>query len=187
MRSSASKAERHPALVRILHWGTALTILVSVAAILFRENVEHQALRSALLEMHRQLGLLVIIALVARIGYRLVVGLKNHAADIGGALRVAASLAHWLMYAVLASVTLLGWLLCNAHAVRLRLLGVLPLPNIIRADSELADSLFDYHVLGVWALLGMVVPHVAAALWHHFVRRDGVLMAMLPRRPARGG
>jgi cytochrome b561 len=181
----ASVSEGHPTLVRFLHWGTALTIAVSVSAILLRETVEHKALRSALLELHRQLGMLVMLAIVARIAFRLAVGLRSHASDIGAALRVAASVAHWLMYAVLASVTLLGWALCNAHAVHLRLLGLLALPNIIAADSELADTLNDYHVWGAWVLLGFVATHVLAALWHHFVRRDAVLKAMLPRLPLR--
>jgi cytochrome b561 len=181
----ASASERHPTLVRFLHWGTALTIAVSVSAILFRETVEHKALRNALLVLHRQLGMLVLLALVARIAFRLAVGLKDHASDLRAALRVAASVAHWLMYAVVASVTLLGWALCNAHAVHLRLLGLLALPDIVAADSELADTLTDYHVLGAWLLFGFVVTHVLAALWHHFIRRDAVLKAMLPRLPLR--
>jgi cytochrome b561 len=48
------------------------------------------------------------------------------------------------------------------------------------SDSELAGVLSDYHVLLAWILLIFVGMHAAAALWHHFVRRDAVLAAMLP-------
>jgi cytochrome b561 len=179
MRSPAS--ERHPLLVRFLHWSTALTIIVSVSAILCRETVEQKAIRIALLGLHRQLGLLVMLALLARIVFRLAVGLRNYAADVSGGMRAAAHVAHWLMYTVLAGVTLLGWALCSAHAVHLRLLGLLALPDLVSADSDLADTLSDYHIWGACILAGLVVTHVIAALWHHFIRRDAVLSAMLPR------
>jgi cytochrome b561 len=42
--------------------------------------------------------------------------------------------------------------------------------------------LSDYHTLGAWLLLGMLVMHVGAALFHHFIRRDTVLWAMLPEK-----
>jgi cytochrome b561 len=72
--------------------------------------------------------------------------------------------------------------------VPISLLG-LPLPNLVQADSDLADTLTDYHVWAAWGMLALVVAHAAAAWWHHAVRRDGVLTAMLPsvRRPAGAG
>jgi len=181
MRLSAATAiGRHPALIRVLHWTTALIIVISVVAILYRETTEEKAVRRVLLELHRQLGLLVLLALLARIAIRSAVGLANHAPDLGAGARFAAVLAHWLMYAVLAYLTLIGWALCNAHAVHLQLLGMIPLPDLVGADSDLADTLSDYHVQAAWVLLGLVVLHVLAALWHHYIRRDGVFSAMLP-------
>ncbi len=87
---------------------------------------------------------------------------------------------HWVIYATVGGEALLGWCVSNAHAVHLKLPGLLPLPDLVGADSELADTLQDYHIWGAWLLLGLLVLHVSAALWHHFVRRDGVLLAMLP-------
>jgi cytochrome b561 len=180
-------AERHPALIRALHWGTVLIIAGAVAAILYRETTEERALRQVLLELHRQLGLLVLLGLVVRVVARSILGLTNHAPYLTARERVATTLAHGLMYAVIACVTLIGWALCNAHAIRLRLLGILPLPHLVRADSDLADSLSDYHVWAAWTLLAVVVLHVMAALWHHYIRRDGVLTAMLPGKTVSRG
>jgi cytochrome b561 len=56
------------------------------------------------------------------------------------------------------------------------------LPTIIGADEDLADRLQDLHVDAAWALLALVCLHIGAALWHHFVLRDGVLRRMLPAR-----
>ena len=84
------------------------------------------------------------------------------------------------MYAAIGAITIIGWALTNAHAVHLHLLGVIPLPSLVQADSDLADVLSDWHVGIAWTLLGLVVLHVSAALWHHFRMRDSVLVAMLP-------
>ena len=194
MRSSASAApaiERHPLVTRVLHWATAVILVVSVSAILYRETTEQKTLRQVLMELHRQLGLLVLLLLVARVAVRSVKGLVNHALGPSAARRRAAAVAHWSMYGVLAGLVLLGWALCNAHAIHLRLFGVIPLPDLVAADSDLADTLSDYHIWAAWVLLSLVVPHVLAALWHHYIRHDGVLTAMLPggslsRRPLSG-
>jgi hypothetical protein len=69
--------------------------------------------------MHRQLALLVLLTLPARITMRLVVGLHNHAPDLHKGVRVAATLAHWMMYVAIAGVILLGWALSSTHAIHL--------------------------------------------------------------------
>jgi len=96
-------------------------------------------------------------------------------------LRVAAKVAHVGLYLLLLVLTLLGWATTNAHAVGLNLFGVLPLPNLVADDPDLADALSDYHLWAAWLLLAMVTAHVGAACWHHWWRRDRVLIAMLPR------
>src|SRR6266550_3570696 len=116
---------------------------------------------------------------------------RDHRTEDAAASPHAATVAHWSMYGVIAGLVLLGWALCNAHAIHLRLFGVIPLPDLVAADSDLADTLSDYHIWAAWVLLSLVVPHVLAALWHHYIRRDGVLTAMLPggpltRRPLSG-
>ena len=184
LRSSATSANArsgHPTLTVAIHWVTVVAIVVAVAAMFVRDAVEDRGWRQLLLETHRQLGLLVLIVAGVRIAIRLRKGLADHAPDMMALLRWAAKAAHVLMYGVLIALPLLGWAVTSAHGVSLTFLGSVPLPKILSADSELADTLTDYHVWLAWGLLGLVVAHVAAAVWHHFVRRDGVLRAMLPK------
>ena len=180
--ASDSAGSGHPALTIAIHWITVVAIVVAVVVMFARDAIEDRALRQVLLETHRQLGLLVLIGVGVRIALRLHKGLADHAPDMTSFLRWAAKAAHWLMYGVLVALPLLGWAVTNAHGVALAFLGSVPLPKLLSADSELADTLTDYHVWAAWGLLTLVVAHVGAAVWHHFVRRDGVLRAMLPRR-----
>jgi cytochrome b561 len=171
---------RHPALVLAMHWGSVLAIVVSVAAMFVRDAIEDAAARQWLLQIHRQLGLLVLGVALVRIAYRLLKGLADHARETRIALRLAAHGAHLALYAALIALPLVGWALSSAHGISLRALGIVPLPALVAPDSELADTLDDYHVWLAWALLGLVALHAAAALWHHYMRRDAVLAAMLP-------
>jgi len=57
--------------------------------------------------------------------------------------------------------------------------GLVTLPPLVDEDEDLGDSFAAYHEAGAWLLLAMVGLHAAAALFHHFVRRDTVLLDML--------
>lgn len=177
---------RHPTLTVAIHWITAVAIVVAVAVMFVRDAVEDRLWRQILLETHRQLGLLVLLAAAARITLRLRKGLTDHAPDMATLLRWTAKAAHFVMYGVLIALPLLGWAVTSAHGVSLKFLWSVPLPKIVSVDSELADTLTDYHVWLAWALLGLVIAHVSAAVWHHFVRKDAVLRAMLPKRARNG-
>jgi superoxide oxidase len=180
MRQANTVRDKHSSATIALHWGTVIAIVMAVAAIYLRELTEDKWIRQTLLDLHRQLGLLVILGVVFRLAVRFAVGLADHAADMHVLLRWAAWLTHIVLYGMLIAVPVLGWAASNAHDVKLNLLGSIPLPNLVHADSDLSDTLDDYHKWSTWALGGLVLMHVAAALWHHYFRKDSVLTAMLP-------
>jgi len=95
-------------------------------------------------------------------------------------MRWAAQGAHLMLYAMLCALPVVGWAASNAHAVRVKLFGLVALPSIVGDDPDLADLLTDVHLWMSWGLLFLVVAHAGAACWHHYIRRDGVLAAMLP-------
>lgn len=173
---------KHHTMTIVLHWGTVICIVAAVSAILLREIVEERFWRQLLLESHRQLGLVVLFCVALRIGIRLRFGMANHMAGLPWPMRLAAMGTHWCLYGLMIGLPLLGWATTNAHNLRVHFLGLTYLPSLARADSELADLLSDFHVTGSWALLGLVSLHASAALYHHFIRRDRVLWAMLPSR-----
>ncbi len=171
---------RHSWPTIVLHWGSVLAIVISVGAALWWDFSEDKTLRALLMNVHRQLGLVVMVAWVLRLLVRWRTGWVDHAGTMVWWMRWAAQLAHLALYALLLAMVLLGLALSNAHNVQVSLFGLFPLPMLVAEDSDLADVLTDYHVWGAWALLALVVLHIAAACWHHWVRRDGVLAAMLP-------
>lgn len=183
---SAALAEALPLKHRtptiMIHWGTVAAIVIGVAAVWLRDASEDDAARVWLLEIHRQTGMLVLLGAGARIAIRQWFGLTNYAPTMPPPLRLAATMTHLALYALLIALPLLGWAASSAHHVTLSLFGIFPLPALAPADPDLADTLSDYHSWAAWALLGCVGLHAIAALWHHFVFRDRALSAMLPSR-----
>ncbi|WP_322468048.1 cytochrome b [Azohydromonas lata] len=184
--STATAPPRHPRLLIAVHWLTAALLLAVFALVLARELFDEKALRDALLQLHRQLalavGLLTALRLLGRTRWTL--RAAEPASSPWAALLAQA--VHALLYALLLVLPLLGWALTNArgHAVSLPALGTLP--ALVARDPDLADTLEDWHGNAAWLLAAAVALHAGAALWHHWVRRDGVLAAMWPGLRSRG-
>lgn len=172
----------HHPLIIALHWLTLVALLMGVAAILLREVAEGRGLRLELLNLHRSVGILVLLAAGARLTVRKQVGSPAPAHDTHWMLQRMATLSHGALYVLLVALPMLGWALTSARGLHANLFGLIPLPSLMASDSDFADTLADYHLWASWALLALVVAHAGAALWHHHVRRDHVLVSMLPKR-----
>jgi cytochrome b561 len=182
---SRATIARHATATIVLHWGTVAALVIMVAAIYLRDFTEDKAIRQLLLDVHRQFGLLVMIGVPLRILARYWLGFADQTSTMARLLRWAAAGTHVVLYASLIALPVLGWAATSAKGIHLALVGVVPLPSLATPDPDVADALLDYHQWFGWALFGLVAMHALAALWHHFVRRDGVLAAMLPhQRPA---
>ncbi|RZU47821.1 cytochrome b561 [Fluviicoccus keumensis] len=167
----------------LLHWLTLLLLAVLVAAILVRDDMEGKPLKLLLLNAHRSLGLLVLGVLIPRFLLWL-----NHEIRHGKSaepnlwLRLSAFGAHFAIFGFLFVLPVLGWMASSARGQTVSVFGLIPLPPLTGMDTDYADDLVHYHEVGAWILGGLVTLHVAAALWHHFIRGDHVLVNMLPKR-----
>lgn len=181
MKTSSPPQPTRPRLLVSLHWLTLLALCIGVAVIWVRDATTGRALRLWLLEGHRHLGLLVLGLWAARVLLRLQLGKWQHSSPQAFAIRMVAAATHAALYALLLALPLLGWALSDAQGKTVNLFGM-PLPHLVAADEDLADQLTAWHVDAAWTLLALGIVHAGAALWHHFVKRDAVLVSMLPWR-----
>lgn len=169
--------KHHRALIA-LHWSMALLVLTALAIALARETIEDGEARRFWLDVHRSIGLLVLVLLIVRILVRLAWA-RGTANTLAPALRLASNLSHGALYAAMFAVPLLGWAQSSARTEHFRLFGI-ALPSLVAHDADLADILGEWHSRVSWIFLTLAGMHAAAALWHHYARRDNVLRSMLP-------
>jgi cytochrome b561 len=175
----------HPTAIRALHWAVAAAVLAEFGLALARMAAESTSLRHTLLAFHQPLGLLIGAATLLRAGVRLRLGLAQWQEPVPRAVGWASAAVHGLSYVLLLSLPMLGLALANAHGHAVTLPGLGALPALLPADPDLADSLEEWHGRLAWLLAALIGLHVAAAGWHQWVRRDGLLDAMWHRGPSR--
>jgi cytochrome b561 len=170
-----------PRALVVMHWLTALFLLLGVTLILIRDEVDGRALRLWLLEGHRHFGLLILLLFFARAVLRFRLGKWPVEGDTSPLIRFAAGSTHLALYVLLLVQPLLGWALSSAEDKPVHFFG-LTLPSLVAGNEDLADNLTEWHQGVAWVLLALITLHVVASLWHHFVLRDRTLRMMSLRR-----
>jgi cytochrome b561 len=148
--------------------------------VLSRELIDEKVSQLLLLQVHRAVGLIVWVFAISRLMLRIRLPLADSKAGLPWPQRFASLATQVLLYACLLSLPVLGWLLTNARGQVVDLPLLRDLPVLLDRDLDLADDLESWHSTLAWVMVGLVGLHGAAAVWHHRIRRDGVLMAMWP-------
>ncbi len=170
----------HP-LARLLHWLMALLILgmLFIGVSMVGDLSPRHPL---LVELHKATGLALLLLVVIRIGVRLSLPHPALPADLPSLQRLAAKASHWLLYALMLAMPLLGWAMLSAGGYP----RPLQLPAIAPHDLQLYAVLRQAHGWAGYLLFATVLIHLGAALMHALVRRDGVLRSMWPGPVGRG-
>ncbi len=171
---------RYHVLTQLIHWLTFFAIAAVLIAVCLREFTEDDDLRLQLLNLHRSLGVLVLVLFVIRLVVRYFYFFTHVTADLPKILRRLAGAGHIFIYSLLFFVPLVGWLYTNAAGKPVLFFGGIQLPALLHKNRALAENLGELHEVFAWVFIVVVIGHIAAALWHHFVRKDHVLRAMLP-------
>ena len=172
---------RYAAPARSIHWLTAtlmsVIIVVGLWIAYFRPGEEAFKLR--LYNIHESLGVIVWVLTLVRLAYR-----RRHPppplpVDTPAVIRVAARTTHVALYVLLLTLPVIGFLATNAWGFPLSVFGVLPLPSPVGKDEALAKLLALAHRIGALTIIALIAAHITGALYHTFLRKDGVLQRML--------
>ena len=178
----SSEAVRYHLLARWLHALLGVLLVGMFVVGLYMADLPFSPLRLKLYNWHKWAGVVVLTLSFVRLTWRLANPPPKLPATVLGAMlpwqRRAHAAAHLGLYLLFFAVPLLGWAYSSASGFPLVVFGVLPLPDWVPVNETLADLLKPAHRFAAYALAGLVVVHVGAALKHHFVDRDGLLSRM---------
>ena len=171
---------RYPASRRWLHWGIALLMVLAYVFVEGRENFERgTAERAAMLQAHFWVGVAILALMVPR----LLLAFSRRPLPVTPPLpawqHLPALAMHLLLFAMLLAQPVLGLLTAWADGKTLLLpFTAVAVPTLLAPDPDLAHALEDLHEWIGTAFYWVVGLHVAAALYHHFIRRDDTLRRM---------
>jgi cytochrome b561 len=173
-------SERYDWAAMTLHW--VIAILLSAALVLAWVLPRKSAPGyDGLLELHKSVGMTVLLLAALRLCWRL----RNPVAPAAGLTPLESRLSgltHWLLYAVMLAMPLTGYLFSSAQGQHLDFFGLFAAASPLPTNPAFASPMEFLHKTGQYAIYGFVGLHVLGALYHYFVKRDGVLQRMLPLR-----
>lgn len=174
------KAE-YTGFAKFLHWSVAACVMISIPAGVVMTRIAPGEEQNSLYNLHRSLGMLVLVLMVMRLVYRLMSGAPAPEPTLTVFQRVASHTVHQMLYLLLLAQPLVGWAATSAYGAPISVFGLYRVPELLAKDEVLSKQLFAIHHLLGLAIAGLVALHIAAALYHRFVRHDGVMQRMLPR------
>ncbi len=165
-----------PLLSRVLHWAMAIMIL----AMLFIgvSMVATLADYHRLVSIHKPLGIAILVLVAIRLVNRLLNPPPPLPAGMPGWQRIAAHGSHLALYALMVALPLVGWGMLSAAGYPIVLYGELQLPPILPHDAMLYAQLRTAHAILAFLLFATFLAHLAAALMHALIFRDGVFASM---------
>lgn len=163
--------------LRVLHWLMAAMVLtmlfigvgmVSTAGPLY----------PVLLALHRPVGTAILLLVLIRLPLRLATGAPALPGDLPPMQKRIAAASHVLLYASMIAMPLIGWAMLSAGGYPVVVTKGFALPPILPHDLQLYAVLRTAHTAVAMLFFALILTHLAAALMHGLIRRDGVLRSM---------
>jgi len=192
-----SPRTRYDSVAMALHWVIALLIMLDFAfALSFSRFDPGDALYlPSAYDLHMATGLCILLLSLARLAWRLM-HRPPPLPVMGNGLRWIAHTSHVLLYLFMIGAPLTGWLVLSLRHQATSVFGLFrwawptvpAIAHMSHAERQLwHDQFLPLHIRLSYAGMSLVTLHIAAALYHYFVRRDDVLTRMLPRNSHRLG
>jgi cytochrome b561 len=162
------------------HWVTVVLLGSQFVIGWIMPGVSHIAQPAGLISLHFSLGIAVLAVTAARLLWHLAFGVPAPEAGLPNWQHRAAQLLHGALYVLLFALVFSGWAYASSHGFVVTLFGLATAPAIFAKGSAFGTAIGELHSAIGWVLLAALGLHVLAALYHHFWRRDRVLLRMLP-------
>lgn len=174
--------DRYALLQRLLHWLIAILVLGALAggALLWAygfsglKDTFGMEVTNTIYKYHKTVGVLILGLMLARLALRLALGAPPPHPTLSPGLAATARANHLAFYGLLILMPVLGWAATAAGGFPVQFFD-LTLPGIIGENKALSETLYQLHGIVGATIAALVLLHIAAALRHWLVLKDGVI------------
>jgi len=178
----------YPFARKVLHWIIAvLVILMLPYGMIFTDFDNKPAIEGILgvgsfdlmYGLHKSTGFLVLGLMLLRVLMAFILPKPPYETPLTKAEKAGSSAVHGLLYLLLIAMPVIGWIGVSAYRAPLPFFGLFEIPPIVAQNRPLAESAFGWHGLVGKIIIGLITVHIAAALFHGLVKKDGLLRRMI--------
>jgi cytochrome b561 len=178
VRMLMNTPDHYGLIARLLHWLVAVLAIAMLAGGSLLSILPAGGFKAFVIGGHKSIGVVILVLTIGRIAWRYI---NPQPRALGGnpMLNGLAHLVHIFLYVLLLLQPLVGILMSQAYGYPVSVLGMFNMPPLVWQSPSLGNFFREAHGVAAVLLAGFIVIHVAAALKHHVVDRDGTLMRML--------
>jgi signal transduction histidine kinase/cytochrome b561/CheY-like chemotaxis protein len=177
--SKAASTTRYPSALVFMHWLITGAVVLHLTVALMSSLMRHLPTMLAVMDLHRSIGLTILLLTVLRLGMRFGRPLPRIRDGIPTWQRLLAKVVHAGFYVVLLAGPIVGWLYSSAVGQDVTFFWVVPLPALIAPDDGLANRLLSIHIGLAVTLVALIGVHTCAALYNRMVLKNRVFEKML--------
>lgn len=180
----------YSATAKLLHWLIACFVIALLASALTMTRVSGFQPKFQLYQLHKSMGVTVLGLMIVRVLWRLFVKPPALPSHMPAWEKAAAQGTHLILYILLILLPLSGWAFVSVASLNIPTLlyGYIEWPHIptltelsTETKKTIEPLVKNAHATMGWVLLILVILHIAAALRHSLILKDGVMSRMLPR------
>jgi cytochrome b561/polyisoprenoid-binding protein YceI len=167
---------RYSSVAVLLHWVIALALGFQLA---LGFSMPKDASGFWYYQLHKSVGITILVLSLARLAWR--VTHRRPPKVEHGFNGFLAATVHTLLYVFMIGAPLTGWALVSTAEIKVPTLlyGAIPWPHLPLPDS-LGEAFEGTHELLAWIGLALIALHVAGALRHQLLLKDGLLRRIAP-------
>jgi len=177
--------ERYNLISIFLHWFMFLIISFAFGVAFILDDLP-KTIKPFWVNIHFVIGSLVLLLLLVRLVWRLWMGTPPLPSDMNAHTKYASQIVHALLYGLMALIPIVG-LVTAFYRGRGIDFGVFVVSSPLETDRTIARFFKEIHELAAWTLLILAGGHAFLALFHHYVRKDGILFRMMPAKKVSSG
>lgn len=174
-------AKKYDAVSQFFHWLTVLFVILMLASGFGRDFVPFSA-RDQVMDLHKSFGLTILLVTGLRIIWRAFRDAPPLPDTTPLPQKIAAHATHAFIYALLIVLPLTGWMMVSCFGKPLSFFGAFDIAALAEKDRVRAVITKDVHEILAFLLSGLIAAHIGAAVFHHFIQKDGLINRMIPHR-----
>lgn len=174
--------QHYGSVAKFFHW-LIFVLMVGLFVIGFvMGELNGKPYQAAIYNVHKLIGLSVLLLALLRLMWALT-GVKPLLPGKPKWWEIYAErFVHYLLYFLLFTMPLSGWIMSTAAGRTPHIFGINFAFPQMPFDKEVASFFANIHIVLAWTLLGTIAVHIFAAIKHHVIDKDNVLIRMLPRK-----